>query len=62
VRHPRDPRKDSSPSGQQDRMPQYSAKVLPDAELAEIYAYIKTLPDSPPAKSIPLLNQIAGEN
>jgi len=61
VRHPREPRKDSSPSGQQDRMPPYSAKTLPDAELADIYAYIKTLPDSPPAKNIPLLNEIAGE-
>jgi cytochrome c553 len=58
VRHPRDPRKDTSPSGQQDRMPPYSAKTLPDAELADIYAHIKSLPDSRPAKDIPLLNQI----
>jgi mono/diheme cytochrome c family protein len=62
VRHPRDPRPGSSPSGQQDRMPAYSAKMLPDAELADIFAYIKTLPDSHPAKDIPLLNAIAGEN
>lgn len=57
VRHPREPRKDASPSGQQDRMPPYSAKTLPDADLADIYAHIKTLPDSPAAKDIPLLNQ-----
>jgi mono/diheme cytochrome c family protein len=62
VRHPRDPRPGSSASGQQDRMPAYNAKVLPDSELADIYAYIKTLPDSRPAKDIPLLNDIAGEN
>ncbi len=61
VRHPRDPRPGSSPAGQQDRMPAYSAKVLPDPQLADIYAYIKTLPDSRPAKEIPLLNEIAGE-
>jgi cytochrome c553 len=61
VRHPRDPRKDSSPSGQQDRMPPYSSRVLPDAELADIYAHIKALPDSKAAKEIPLLNQIAGQ-
>jgi cytochrome c553 len=61
VRHPREPRKESSPSGQQDRMPPYSAKSLPDAELADIYAHLKALPDSAAAKSIPLLNEIAGE-
>jgi mono/diheme cytochrome c family protein len=40
-------------------MPSYSAKVIPDAALGDIYAYIKSLPDTgPPARSIPLLNQI----
>ncbi len=62
VRHPRAPRPGTSPAGQQDRMPPYSAKELPDTELADIYAYIRTLPDSLPAKDIPLLNKIAGEN
>ena len=43
-------------------MPSYSTKVVPDTELADIYAYIKTLPDSgAPAKSIPVLNQIINE-
>jgi mono/diheme cytochrome c family protein len=39
------------------QMPSYSAKVLPDGQLGDIYAYIKTLPDSPPASSISALNQ-----
>jgi mono/diheme cytochrome c family protein len=40
-------------------MPPYTAKVLTDAHLADIWAYIKTLPPSPSAKDIPLLNQWA---
>ena len=44
------------------RMPSYSSKVLPDAQLADIYAYIKTLPASPDAKSIPLIQQLLKEN
>jgi mono/diheme cytochrome c family protein len=40
-------------------MPSFSPKVLTDADLADIYAYIRTLPDSsPPPASIPILNQI----
>jgi len=43
-------------------MPHYSAKVLPDAQLGDIYGYIKTLPDlTPSAKSIPALNGILSE-
>ena len=42
-------------------MPPYTAKVLSDAQLADLWAYIKTLPESPPATSIPLLNQILNE-
>ncbi len=38
-------------------MPPYTAKVLTDAQLADVWAYIKSLPESPPAKNIPLLNQ-----
>ncbi len=42
-----------------NQMPSYSAKAAPDADMADIYAYLKTLPDSAPsAKSVPLLNQI----
>ncbi|HEY2844585.1 MAG TPA: cytochrome c [Bryobacteraceae bacterium] len=43
------------------RMPPYSAKVLSDAQLADIYAYVKSVPDSPQPKSVPLLNQILSE-
>ena len=39
------------------QMPSYSTKVLADGQLGDIYAYIKTLPDSPPASSISALNQ-----
>ncbi len=45
-----------------NQMPSYSAKVIPDAALGDIYAYIKSLPDSAtPAKNIPLLNQISSQ-
>jgi mono/diheme cytochrome c family protein len=42
-------------------MPSYSAKVISDAQLGDIYVYLKTLPDAPPAKDIPLLQQIEKE-
>jgi len=42
------------PSGQ---MPPYTSKVVSDRDLADIYAFLKTLPESPKAKDIPLLNQ-----
>jgi mono/diheme cytochrome c family protein len=46
-----------------NQMPSYSTKVLPDTDLADIYAYIRTLPDSaPPAASIPILSQILSQN
>jgi len=38
-------------------MPPYSARVLSDAELSDIHAYLETIPAPPPAKSIALLNQ-----
>jgi len=38
-------------------MPPYSSKVLSDAELSDIHAYLETIPAPPPAKSIALLNQ-----
>ena len=38
-------------------MPSYSTKVLSDAQLGDVYTYIKTLPQSPAAKDIPALNQ-----
>ena len=39
------------PAGQ---MPPYTSKVVSDAELADIYAFLQSLPQ--PAKDIPLLN------
>ena len=46
-----------------NQMPSFSPRVLADADLADIYAYIKTLPDSSPAPaSIPILSRILSEN
>ena len=45
------------------QMPHYTEKVLPDGQLAEIYGYIKALPDlTVPAKSIPALREILDQN
>ena len=41
------------PAGQ---MPPYTAKVLPDRDLNDIAAYLKSIPDAKKAKEIPLLN------
>ncbi len=38
------------------QMPPYTSKVVSDAELADIYAFLKALPQPPAAKSIPALN------
>jgi mono/diheme cytochrome c family protein len=37
-------------------MPPYRAQVMTDQELADVWTYIKTFPEPPPAKSIPQLN------
>ena len=37
-------------------MPPYTATILPDADLADIYAYLKSIPKTADYKSIPLLN------
>lgn len=39
------------------RMPPYTAKVISDAQIADIYAYLKSIPAGRPASQIPLLNQ-----
>jgi mono/diheme cytochrome c family protein len=36
-------------------MPPYRATVLTDQEVADLFAYIQSFPDSEPAKNIPLL-------
>jgi mono/diheme cytochrome c family protein len=42
-----------SPTGQ---MPPYAAKVISDAELGDVYAFLESLPAPKPAKDNPLLN------
>ena len=37
-------------------MPPFSAKFISDSELADIYAYLASIPAPPPVKSVPLLN------
>jgi mono/diheme cytochrome c family protein len=37
-------------------MPPYTQKVVSDQELSDIYAYLKSIPQPPAAKSIPILN------
>ena len=44
------------------RMPSYEPKALPDAKLADIYAYIKSLPASADAKSVPLIQELVKES
>ncbi len=38
-------------------MPPYSEKILSDADLTDIYAYLESLPKPADYKTIPLLNQ-----
>jgi len=38
-------------------MPPYHVEILPDSDLADIYAYLESLPKPRVAKDIPLLNQ-----
>lgn len=40
-------------------MPAFSEKVVSHQDVADIYAYLKTIPAPKPVKDIPLLNQIA---
>ena len=42
-----------APSGQ---MPPYTVSVLSDAELADIYAFLESIPEPPAVDSIPALN------
>ena len=38
-------------------MPAFTEKILSDRELTDIYAYLKSVPQSPDPKTIPLLNE-----
>jgi hypothetical protein len=37
-------------------MPSFSVKILSDATLADIYAYLSSIPAGKPGSQIPLLN------
>jgi mono/diheme cytochrome c family protein len=39
------------------QMPPYTSKVISDQELADIYAYLQSMPKATSSKDIPLLNQ-----
>jgi mono/diheme cytochrome c family protein len=39
-----------------NEMPPYTSKVVSDQELADIYAFLQTIPAPPAAKSIAILN------
>jgi ubiquinol-cytochrome c reductase cytochrome c subunit len=43
------------------QMPPYTTKVLTDAQVADVWAYIQTLPASRLPKDIPLLTQMLNE-
>jgi cytochrome c1 len=38
-------------------MPPFRAKIMSDQELADVWAYIKSIPEPKPVKDIPLLNE-----
>ena len=42
-------------------MPAYIDKVITDQELADIWAYLKSMPPPKAAKDIPLLNELKGQ-
>ena len=39
-------------------MPTFSAKVIPDSDLRDIWAYLNTIPATPSPKDVPLLSSI----
>jgi ubiquinol-cytochrome c reductase cytochrome c subunit len=43
------------------QMPPYTAKVLSDAQAADLWAFIKSMPESPAAEKIPLLSRIIND-
>src|SRR5262245_22318206 len=43
------------------QMPPYTEKVLSDAQAADLFAYIKAMPESPSADKVPLLTRIMSE-
>lgn len=43
--------------GPKNNMPPYSAKAVPEQDVADIYAFLKSIPMPPKGKDIPLLNK-----
>jgi mono/diheme cytochrome c family protein len=43
------------------QMPPYTEKVLSEAQSADLWAFIKSIPESPAADKIPLLSRIISE-
>jgi mono/diheme cytochrome c family protein len=41
-----------------DEMPPYTAKVLKDSELTDMYAFLRTIPKAPDPANIPLLRSV----
>lgn len=39
------------------RMPPYSDSAVPDSDIADIHAYLQSIPEGKPASEIPLLKQ-----
>jgi mono/diheme cytochrome c family protein len=39
-----------------NQMPPYTEKVVSDSDLADIHAFLRSLPQPRPAREIPLLN------
>jgi mono/diheme cytochrome c family protein len=44
------------------RMPVYTSVVMPDADVADIYAYLQSVPKGKTASEIPLLNGLSVTN
>ncbi len=42
-------------------MPPYRKEILSDADLADIYAYLQSIPKPPDVKAVPLLHQWAAK-
>jgi mono/diheme cytochrome c family protein len=41
-------------------MPPFTEQMLPEQDLADIHAYLRTIPPSPNADTIPLLKEVGG--
>ena len=41
-------------------MPPFTAAILPEPELADIHAYLRTIPAAPNPATIPLLKEVGG--